>query len=359
MQKKKPLILIAAGGTGGHVMPALAVAEYCQKQGFEVHWLGTQKGIESRLVPKHKIPISYISISGLRKKGKKALLKSPLQILRALWQVFRIYRATKPDVVLTMGGFVSGPAGMMAWFMRKPLIVHEQNSIAGMTNKILVNFAKKVLTAYPNVFKDVSHKSLQTGNPLKEIYLENHAPSVSTEPLKILIFGGSQGALKLNQVVPKAIGLFEKNNYPFIWHQAGERFLKETEASYSEQGIKAKCDTFIDDMPTAYHWADIVIARAGALTVAEVAQMGKASILIPYPYAVDDHQTHNARYLSDEGGAVLLQENELSPQKLFELLSELSDSEKRGQMGNIAKSLAKPQATQQVAEQCIKLTQRT
>ncbi len=360
--KITPKIIIVAGGTGGHVMPALAVAEYFQAQGYDIHWLGTKLGIEHRLVPQNHIPISYIDISGLRGKGLKKLIFAPLKIFKAILQTISILKKHRPVLVLTMGGYVSGPAGIGAWLLRMPLVVHEQNAIAGFTNKILARFAKQVFTAYPNALPQAQHKSILTGNPLRQILLQDNqvtTTSPDSQPdskaVNILIFGGSQGALKLNQVTPEAMALFTLDKRPQIWHQSGENHLSLTQTCYQSVGVEAKIMTFIDDMVSAYQWADIVICRSGALTVAEVSQMGKPCIFIPFPQAVDDHQTYNARYLSDEGAAILLPESDLSAQKLYQAINTLLDPGNRAKMAVKAKRLAKPDATKQVAEQCIKL----
>tara|TARA_R110002110_G_scaffold121431_2_gene297219 strand:+ start:56235 stop:57338 length:1104 start_codon:yes stop_codon:yes gene_type:complete len=357
--------MIVAGGTGGHVMPALAVAEFFQTQGYVVHWLGTKQGIEHRLVPQNNIPISYINISGLRGKGLKKLLLAPFKILKAILQALSLLRKHQPVLVLTMGGYVSGPVGMAAWLLRMPLVVHEQNAIAGFTNKILARFAKRVFISYPNALPNAKHKSVLTGNPLRQILLQPYPatkttvsgsePDSKSKPLKILVFGGSQGALKLNQVIPDVVALFPKDTRPQIWHQSGKNHLAVTQSAYQNVGVAVKLTTFIDDMVSAYQWADIVICRSGALTVAEIAQMAKPCIFIPFPQAVDDHQTYNARYLSDEGAAILLPQSILSVQTLYQAINSLLDPDKRTIMAQKAKSLAKPQATQQVAEQCINL----
>jgi len=354
----KPKIIIVAGGTGGHVMPALAVAEYFQSHGYEIHWLGTEQGIEHRLVPQNDIPISYINISGLRGKGLKKLVFAPLKMFKAVLQTISILKKHRPVLVLTMGGYVSGPAGIGAWILRIPLVVHEQNAIAGFTNKILARFAKQVFTAYPNALPQAQHKSILTGNPLRQILLQSHQDSIilsDSKSLNILIFGGSQGALKLNQVIPEAMALFPLNKRPKIWHQSGGNHLDLTQTCYQRVGVEAKITTFIDDMVSAYQWADIVICRSGALTVAEVSQMGKPCIFIPFPQAVDDHQTYNARYLSDAGAAILLPQSDLSAQKLYQAINTLFNSERRAKMAVKAKQLAKPDATQQVADRCIQL----
>ncbi|MCS5708139.1 undecaprenyldiphospho-muramoylpentapeptide beta-N-acetylglucosaminyltransferase [Candidatus Berkiella cookevillensis] len=365
MVTKQKTILIVAGGTGGHVMPALAVAEYFIEQGIAVHWLGTKQGIEYKVVNKKNIPISYLHISGLRGKGILQKLLGPIKIAIACFEAARILIRVKPNMVLTMGGYVSGPAGLAAWMLRFPLVIHEQNAIAGWTNKILSRFAKKVLLAYPDTLEHANHKAVVTGNPLRKDFTQisvqssiQHMVQKSEEPAKslkihILVLGGSLGAQKLNQMLPATLCLLDNPAEYEIQHQTGDKHLDSTMALYEQQGIKAKLTTFVEDMVSAYLWADIVICRAGALTVAEVAQLGKACIFVPYPYAVDDHQKFNAKYLSDQGGALLIPENKLTPQTLLEALLTLSDPNRRNQMAEIAKNLAKPMATVKVANECL------
>lgn len=357
--KQTKTILIVAGGTGGHVMPALAVAEYLIEQGVVVHWLGTKQGIEHKLVNKKNIPISYLHISGLRGKAIFQKLLGPFKIAIACFEAARILISVKPNMVLTMGGYVSGPAGLAAWILRFPLVIHEQNAIAGWTNKILSHFAKKVLLAYPDTLHHANHKAVVTGNPLRKDFIQSSSiqyavkESNKSSKIHILVLGGSLGAQKLNQIVPATLSLLDNIADYEIQHQTGDKHLESTMALYKQYDIKAKLTRFVEDMVSAYLWADIVICRAGALTVAEAAQLAKTCIFIPYPFAVDDHQKFNAKYLSDQGGALLIPEDQLTSQTLLDALLTLSDNNKRSQMAHIAKNLAKPMATAKVANECL------
>lgn len=359
MVTKQKTILIVAGGTGGHVMPALAVAEYLIEQGIAVHWLGTKQGIEYKVVNQKNIPISYLHISGLRGKGIFQKFLGPIKIAVACIEAARILIRLKPNMVLTMGGYVSGPAGLVAWILRYPLVIHEQNAIAGWTNKILSRFAKKVLLAYPDTLEHANYKAVVTGNPLRKDFIQSSSieyaskKSDQSSKIHILVLGGSLGAQKLNQMLPATLCLLNNLADYEIQHQTGAKHLESTTALYKQQDVTAKLTTFVEDMVSAYLWADIVICRAGALTVAEVAQLGKACIFVPYPYAVDDHQKFNAKYLSDQGGALLIPEDKLTPQTLLEALLNLSDANRRNQMAEIAKNLAKPMATAKVANECL------
>lgn len=362
MGKDNKPILIVAGGTGGHVMPALAVAEYLLEKGTPVHWLGTRQGIESQLIPKKAIPIDYISISGLR--GKSIFQKSlfPFKVLWSCFQVMQVLMKVKPKMVLAMGGYVTVPVGLMAWLFRIPLAIHEQNAIAGWANQLLSRFAKKVMLAYPDSLLKLKEGAILTGNPLRQSFTQlrqNDFVSKKTlnasNRINLLIVGGSQGAEKLNQILPKMVSLLDNKTCYDILHQTGERHFLSTQSVYEQLNIKVTLRPFVDDMAAAYLWADIVVCRAGALTVAEVSQLGKACILIPFPYAVDNHQLFNAKYLTDQGGALLLTEDELTPSKLLEAVLTLSDEAKRAQISKIAKSLAKPLATVKVASECLSL----
>lgn len=353
-------ILIAAGGTGGHVMPALAVGHYLIEQGFQVHWVGTHLGIEHKLIPEQNIPLHYINISGLRKKGALKKLFAPFRILLAIMQSLGILLKVKPSVVLTMGGFVSGPVGIAAWLLRRPLIVHEQNAIGGVTNKILSKFANQVCLAYPNALPKAAKKSQVTGNPLRKEFFQSlsahsiQAKKKQSDKIHILVFGGSQGALALNHLVPEALSLLPNIQDYEILHQTGEKHFEKTQERYSTFNLLAEIKPFINNMVEAYQWADIVICRAGALTVAEVSQIGKSCIFIPFPYAVDNHQYYNAQYLSLQNGALLLTEKSLKPEDLCQAIMSLSDVRIREKMSQVAMSLAKPKATELVANICIK-----
>lgn len=371
-----------AGGTGGHIFPALATADILKKKGMHIEWLGTKKGMEAKLVPEHDYPINYIEIGGLRGKGLITLLMLPFRLSRALFQTLSVYKKIKPDVVLGMGGFVTGPGGIVSWLTGVPLVLHEQNAIAGMTNKILFKFANKVLTAFPAAFK--AHKKLTViGNPVRQEIVDIEKPELrfkkkwtnkEDKQLNILVVGGSLGAMALNETLPKALeeiyqtGQLEKS--PFermnIRHQCGAKNLQLTRENYnffldkqaleqeSEVNIKVEVMTFISDMAKSYEWADLVICRSGALTVSEIAAVGIASLLVPYPYAVDDHQSANAAYLADEGAAFLVQQNDLNTIKITDILLSL-DKHMILNMANKARQLSMDNAAEVVADECLRL----
>lgn len=354
-------VLIMAGGTGGHVFPALAVARELLSQGVEVRWLGTRKGIESRIVPEAGLAISYISVNGLRGKGLKGWLLAPVNLSVALIQAIRICLSIKPGVVLGMGGFASGPGGIASWLLRFPLVIQEQNAVAGLTNRLLSRFARRVLEGFPDSFS-ASVKTEHTGNPVRDDIQSLGAPDGRYQqrhdsPIRLLIVGGSLGALALNEVVPEAVAKMSESLRPEIWHQTGKGKKLSTARDYIRLGVEARVDEFIDDMAAAYQWADIVVCRAGALTISELTMAGLASILVPYPHAVDDHQTRNALYLSEAGAARLMLQTELSEEHLSQVLSELV-SEGRNTMLNIAKqayAMSKPDATKRVAQVCLEV----
>ncbi len=349
-------ILIMAGGTGGHVFPALAVAQELKSRGMDVVWLGTRRGIESRVIPEAGLPIEYISISGLRGNGMAGWLLAPLRLSRALWQALNICLRLKPVVVLGMGGFVTGPGGVAAWLLHRPLVIQEQNAIAGMTNRILSRFARRVLEAFPGSFPD-GIETEQTGNPIRTDITAMASPTgrfAGREgPLRILVIGGSQGAQVLNETIPHAMARLAQPELK-IWHQAGGGKDEETRHEYSQARVEARVEPFITDMAEAYGWADLIICRAGALTVSELACVGLAAILVPNPYAVDDHQARNARYLADAGAARLVLQSELTPIYLASVLAEVLADGRPGllKMAEAARQLAQPDATRQVADVC-------
>ena len=351
-------VLLMAGGTGGHVFPALAVADELRRRGIQVAWLGTQKGIEADVVPKAGIDIFFINVAGLRGKGLMGWLLAPFKLLHALWQALSVLRRVKPAVVLGMGGFVTGPGGIATWLLRRPLVIHEQNAIAGLTNKLLVPFTVRVLEAFPNTIK--SPKTVHTGNPVRnaigvEKVVENkQSTEAAVKKIHLLVVGGSLGAKALNEVVPQALAQLGESQRPEVWHQTGKKNIDETLALYKKHGIEGKVEPFIDDMGAAYRWADLVLCRAGALTIAELAIAGMPSILVPYPFAVDDHQTSNAKYLVDNGAAVLVQQKDLTVSRLLELLNQL-DFSKLQKMAAAAKKLALPDATKKVADLCLEV----
>jgi len=351
-------ILIMAGGTGGHVYPALAVADNLKERGFELFWLGTSKGMEAKVVPNHGYPLLKINVSGVRGNGLLRLLFTPFMLVIALFQALMIMIKVRPVVVLGMGGFASGPGGIAAWLMRIPLLIHEQNAIAGLTNQLLAPFAVSIMAAFPGAFKDSSKLTI-TGNPVRNDIVNLPVPEErfanrNTNKLKILILGGSLGAKKINEVIPETLsGL--ASDYKFeVKHQCGERHLVDTEAAYKKYNVNVELMPFINDMAEVYAWADIIVCRAGALTIAELAASGIGSILIPFPYAVDDHQTENAKYLSSEGAAILIQEAKLNSEKLKKILVSLfSAPEELMQMAVKARALSKPTATDDVAKICM------
>jgi UDP-N-acetylglucosamine--N-acetylmuramyl-(pentapeptide) pyrophosphoryl-undecaprenol N-acetylglucosamine transferase len=351
-------ILIMAGGTGGHIYPALAVADNLKDKGFQLFWLGSSKGMEAKVVPEHGYPLLKINVAGVRGNGLLRLLFTPFMLAIALVQAMMIMIKVRPVVVLGMGGFASGPGGIAAWLMRIPLLVHEQNAIAGLTNRLLAPFAVSIMAAFPNAFKD-SKKLKIVGNPVRTNIADLPKPELrytnrDTNILRVLVLGGSLGARKLNEVIPQALSILDDKYQVEIKHQCGRLHVFDTEAAYKQCGISADILPFINDMAEVYSWADIVICRAGALTIAELAAAGVGSILIPFPFAVDDHQTENAKYLADEGAAILIQEAQLNIEKLKEILLKFcSAPEQLLQMAKKARALAKPAATEDVANLCL------
>ncbi|MEO8164251.1 MAG: undecaprenyldiphospho-muramoylpentapeptide beta-N-acetylglucosaminyltransferase [Betaproteobacteria bacterium] len=345
-------ILIMAGGTGGHIFPALAVAEQLRDKGWTVRWLGSKAGMESKLVPQYGFEIEWIRFSGLRGKGLLRLALLPLNLLIAFWQSARAIYRVRPDVVLGMGGYISFPGGAMACLLARPLVLHEQNSIAGLANKVLAHLADRILVAFPNALKNATW----TGNPVRREIAQLPAPEKRynnrSGNLRVLILGGSLGAQVLNEIVPRALALMPESQRPEVTHQAGEKHLAALENGYREAGVRATALAFIRDMSSAYSTADVVICRAGALTVSELAAAGIASVLVPFPSAVDDHQTFNARYLADQSAAILLPQTDLTPGKLAELLLGFT-REKLLDMAKRARALGKPDAAQVVAEHCM------
>lgn len=347
-------VMILAGGTGGHVYPALAVARELLDGGHDVIWMGTRKGLEARVIPAAGIPVEWLSVAGLRGKGWRGILGAPLMLLRALRQAWVIIRRVRPDVVLGMGGFVSGPGGLMASLQRIPLVLHEQNRVPGTTNQLLAKRAKVVLEAFPGSFKPAVGARC-TGNPLRREI--SGLPSRNTaglpgNPLKVFVVGGSLGAKVLNETVPEALSRLGE---PLdIRHQTGAAMREETEARYAGAGLPAAVTAFVEDMAAAYAWADLVICRAGAMTVSELAAAGLPGILVPYPHAIDDHQTRNARFLADSGAAVLIPQAELTPAHLSGVIRDLLGTPgKLGDMSRKARSLARPDAARVVAAICL------
>lgn len=350
-------LMIMAGGTGGHIFPALSVAEYARAQGWNVVWLGARNGMEARIVPAKGYTMAWIRFSGLRGRGivPKALL--PLNLLVAFWQSAYAIFTHRPMVVLGMGGYVAFPGGLMARLLMRPLVLHEQNSVAGLTNRVLSRVADKVLVAFPKAFG--ARAAVEwTGNPVRRDIAAIPPPDQRfanrVGPLQLLVLGGSQGAAALNDIVPRAVALMPVSKRPHIMHQAGLAHVETVRANYERANVEAELPAFIEDMAARYAGADLLICRAGASTIAELAAAGVPSVLIPFPFAVDDHQTHNARFLSDRGGAMLIPQSELTPERLAELLTQL-DREKLLVMARAARVAGKPDATQAVAEACMRL----
>lgn len=330
--KKLQSVLIMAGGTGGHVFPGLSVANYLRDQGVNVHWLGTSQGLESRLVPGEGFPLHCIKIAGLRGKGVKPLLSAPFKVSSAVIQAKRIINQVNPDVVIGMGGFVSGPGGIASWLHGCPLIIHEQNAKAGLTNKILARFAKKVLEGFPATFKPGT-KVVTIGNPVRA-EIENVPPpqqrlNSNRSSFRLLILGGSLGAQALNEIVPRALAKLSVEERPEVLHQTGDKQLDIARNAYKSSGIQPKLIPFIKDMAEAYAWADMVLCRAGALTVAELCTVGLGAIFVPFPYAVDDHQTANADFMVKQHAALCIQQRELTESRLADIVRQFSQSPQR------------------------------
>ena len=349
-------VLIMAGGTGGHVFPALACAREFQARGYTVHWLGTPRGIENELVPQAGLPLHRIEMSGLRGKGLLSLLKAPLLLAKALWQARRVLRELRPVCVLGMGGFVTGPGGWAARLAGVPLVIHEQNAVAGTANRSLVPFASRVCEAFPDTFA-ASAKRRTTGNPVREeLFLATPRQSLAGRPARLLVLGGSLGAEPLNKLLPAALAQLPGELRPEVRHQAGKSHAEVSAERYREAGVAAEVLPFIRDMAAAYAWADLVICRAGALTVSELAAAGLPALLIPLPHAIDDHQTRNAEYLAKAGAAVLLPQHATDAAALAAQLTEvLMHSEKLAAMGATARRLAKPDATRMVVDICLEV----
>ena len=352
-------IMIMAGGTGGHVFPGLAVAEEIRSRSGSVVWMGTHKGLEARLVPAAGIEVEWISVSGVRGRGPAAWLVAPFRIGLAVMQALAALRRRRPAAVLGLGGFVSGPGGVAAWLTGRPLLIHEQNAVAGTTNRLLARIARRIFQAFPESFPgDVQAELI--GNPVRQEIVDlpscaQRAESRAGSPARVLVLGGSQGARVLNRTVPEALaglaGKFE------VWHQAGSG-IEEARSAYAATDLSPRLEAFIDDMASAYGWADLVICRAGALTVAELAAAGVGAIVVPYPYAVDDHQTRNAASFVARGAGVLIPESELGPQRLAqELTTLLGDRENLVRLGECARAQALPHAATRLADACLELAE--
>ena len=372
-------ILIMAGGTGGHVYPALCIAHYLSGRGMQLEWLGTRLGLEAEVVTRAGFPIHYIQVRGLRGQGLLRKLFGPLVVLWATLQAVGKVRAVRPHCVLGMGGFVTGPGGIAAWLLGKDLLVHEQNAIAGFTNQLLFPFARTVMEAFPEAFERKQAitrspllrrfikpgRTLTVGNPVRADITAAPGPEArgvgQGERLKLLVLGGSLGSVAINRLIPAVLAQLEPDQRPLLRHQCGRRNLEDTRQAYRQQeieiGDQSQVDAFIEDMAEAYCWADLVICRAGALTVAELANVGVASILVPYPYAEDNHQTENARVLVKAKAAVLVAEQDLSAAVLGEWLAAFdADRNKLLDFARAARSIAQPRATELAAQQCIEVS---
>jgi len=353
--------MIMAGGTGGHVVPALALADALRARSHRVVWMGTPAGIEARLVPAAGYPIEWITIGGLRGKGVLSWLLASIKLLRALWQARAAQARVAPDVVVGMGGFASGPGGVAAWLARRPLLVHEQNAVPGLTNRLLARVATRVYEAFPRSFAARSTIEAEcVGNPVRAAIAALPAPRARLKDragrVRLLVLGGSQGASALNATVPLALARLATDHpsaeRPEVRHQAGARLLDEARAAYAAVGIEAEVQPYIDDMAAAYAWADLVVCRSGAMTVSELAAAGLAAVFVPFPAAVDDHQTANARWLTEAGAAVLLPQHELSAERLAALLVELGDREHLIAMAEKARAVARLDAVPRLVAGC-------
>ncbi len=346
--------LIMAGGTGGHIFPGLAVAQALRERGWNVRWLGAPGSMESRIVPAQGFPLETIEFSGVRGKGIMTLAFLPMRLLRAFWQALAVVRRVKPDVVVGLGGYISFPGGMMAVLAGKPLVLHEQNSVAGMANKVLASVSHRIFTACPTGFP----QGRWVGNPLRQAFTEQPAPEQRfagrSGPLRLLVVGGSLGAKALNEIVPQALALIPADVRPVVLHQSGAAQIDALRANYAAAGVQAELTPFIDDTARAFAEADVIVCRAGASTVTEIAAVGAAAIYVPFPAAVDDHQTANARFLVDAGGGWLMQQSALTAQTLAEMLQNMQRATLLERAGK-AKKMQKTEATAEVVAACEEL----
>ena len=349
--------LVMAGGTGGHIFPGLAVAEALRDKSWRVHWLGAPDSMEAQLVPPRGFAFETIAFSGVRGKGFKALFLLPLRLLKAFWQSIQVVRRVKPDVVIGLGGYISFPAGMMSVLLGKPLVLHEQNSVAGMANRVLAGVADRVFTAFPGVMK----KAKWVGNPLRPAFLQQPGPAERLTPrggpLRLLVVGGSLGARGLNETVPKALALIPAHLRPAVIHQSGAKQIDELRANYAAAGVRAELTPFIEDTAQAYANADLIVCRAGASTVTEIAAVGAAAVFVPFPSAVDDHQTTNARFLVDAGGGWLVQQRDLRPEWLADLIQSTT-REELIRRAAAARRMAKTSATDEMVAACEELAHK-
>ena len=352
-------LLVVAAGTGGHVYPALAVAERLRSMGVDVSWLGTAVGIESRLVPAAGFPFHVSKVAGLRGQGLARWLAAPLLLLRSALRSIAVLAQVRPHVVLGMGGYGAGPGGLMGRLLGVPLVIHEQNAVPGLTNRILARFATRVLEAFPASFA-ARRRAIHTGNPVREALARSPVPQTRLARrggrLRVLVVGGSQGARALNEVVPCALAIDSLGARVRVWHQSGPAHVEATRDGYGAHGLDAEVTGYIEDMGVAYAWTDVAVCRAGAMTIAELAAVGVASILVPFPYATDDHQHKNARYLADRGAAILVTEDSLDARSLAAALESLHENRDRVEsMSRAAYDAAVRDATQRVAAQCLEV----
>lgn len=354
-----PVVIIMAGGTGGHIFPGLATARELIELGYRVHWLGTPGSMEAELVPDHGIAISFIPVTGLRGKGLGFLLQAPWRLTVSLVKAVRILRAQKPVCVVGMGGYVTGPGGVAARLLGIPLVVHEQNAVAGFTNKLLAKIASRVLEAFPGTFSrlspGVAKKVVLTGNPVRS-EIATVPANKPHQPLRLLVVGGSRGALAINEMIPPMME--NCGGRVAIWHQTGKGTFEQCKAHYQQLGFshqpEVRVEPFIHDMAQAYEWADLVLCRSGALTIAELAAAGRPAILVPFPHAVDDHQTVNGRYLVNRGAARMFQQKDLDVDGLSKMILELADNPAQLEcMASSAKAASLPQATSDVVRHCL------
>lgn len=352
-------ILIMAGGTGGHVFPALAVAQQFRQMNIDVDWMGTSRGIEARLVPAAGYPLHEISVRGLRGNGVLGWLLAPWRVIKAVLEARAVLRKISPDAVIGLGGFASGPGGLAAKLSGIPLLIHEQNAIPGLTNRLLARLANIVMEGFPNSFS-AKVRAEWVGNPVRAEIEQIAAPEQRFAnrdgAMRLLILGGSLGARSLNTVLPEALSKLDANTHVEVRHQCGEKHLEDCQQAYTQAGVSARVSAFIDDMAEAYAWADLVICRSGALTVAEVAAAGLGAILVPYPYAVDDHQTHNAAMLVEAGAARLIADNQLDADKVAGLLKHFAENRQSLiEMANAARTVAKTGSAQLIANRCLEV----
>lgn len=350
-------VLIMAGGTGGHIYPGIAVARALSARGVPVVWLGSEQGLENTIVPAAGIALERVNISGVRGKGLGGLLRAPLRILRAIWQARGVVRRTAPRAALALGGFAAGPGGMACWLARRPLIVHEQNRVPGMTNRVLARVARRVLAGFPDAFP-AARQAQWVGNPVRAEIAALPAPATRMAerhgPLHVLVLGGSQGARALNRAMPQVLAALQHEMPLVVRHQTGRALHDDAQAAYAIADVRAELMPYIEDMAQAYAWADVVVCRAGALTLAELCAAGIGSVLVPYPHAVDDHQTRNAEFVVERGGAMLVREDTTLAQQLTDTLRALLPQRARLlTMAEAARALAMPQAAERIAEICL------